>query len=191
MNPIWRSDIGKAAAAVPLALAISVIRRAIGRRTSGRRAIGRRASAGPSAPGRRRALLGCALAIGAPTAVLLDTARAGPVQVELPRSATGKVLLSGHVLATVVLEELLWRSPLTLPLGRTTKLVLAAVSASGFAAAHVGRDGWPNSRPHIVNTLGWTASALAARSVIWSALAHACYNLSALTLRRVPPRGES
>jgi hypothetical protein len=127
-----------------------------------------------------------ALALAGPVAVLTHALRGRRVTMALPASTTGKLLLAGHVLSSVVLEEQLWRAPVTYPRSRRAQLGLAAASATGFVEMHVRRDG-PESAPvHMLNTAGWTASAVVSRSLLWSTLSHAGYNYAALVLRGAP-----
>lgn len=110
-------------------------------------------------------------------AVPVAAARRG--EVSLPASGAGRLLLIGYVLPGAVVEELLWRGPLTrAPSARGT-----ATSVAGFVALHVLRDGVRSAPAHLTLACTWTASALLGRTVVWSALSHGAYNLIALSVR--------
>ncbi|MEO8888781.1 MAG: CPBP family intramembrane glutamic endopeptidase [Jatrophihabitantaceae bacterium] len=101
-----------------------------------------------------------------------------------PPSLLGRLMLGGHVASGAVLEELLWRAPLTVPRSRGAGTVAAGVSAAGFLALHVRRDGRPSVPVHAVTTASWTVAAVLGRRVRWSILSHALYNFLVLSLRR-------
>ena len=125
-------------------------------------------------------------ATAAPAAIVLAAARRG-VRWTGPASAVGTALLAGHVALNAAAEELLWRGPLIAPRPPARRAVVAAVSATGFLAAHLHRDGRSAAPVHLVTTLSWTGSALIGRSLWWPGFAHAGYNLAALTLAAATP----
>jgi hypothetical protein len=97
-----------------------------------------------------------------------------------PASPAGRGLLVGHVFSGALLEELLWRAPLTDDRHRIRR---AALSMTGFVALHVRRDGAASAPIHVVLAGAWTASALLGRTIRWTCLSHAAYNYLALTGR--------
>jgi CAAX prenyl protease-like protein len=103
-----------------------------------------------------------------------------------PPSATGKAMLTGYVLAVALIEETLYRGPVSRYAGqerRVAALVTASLSVAGFVALHVRRDGARTFGAHLVNAGCWTASAFAGRSLRWSIAAHSAYNYAAMSLR--------
>jgi membrane protease YdiL (CAAX protease family) len=178
MNAMWRTDAGKAAAIIPLALAL----RAMGRGMAGD-AVER-----PAAGRARRNSAAAVIALAAPAAVLAAAGREKSLRLDAPPSTIGKALLGVHVLATVGLEELIWRYPLTWTLPRRTRLGLGVLSAIGFTGVHLRRDGLIGAQSHLLNAAGWTAATMVSRSILWSTVAHGAHNLVILTARPVPTR---
>ena len=179
VNEMWRADAGKVATAVPVAIGLRVARRALSQRES---------TARPRHGARRRRIqgtLGAVIAGAAPTVILLAARRRTRIRLAPPPTMAGKTLLVLHVLSTVVLEELIWRAPLGLPVGPRPRAVLTTLSGVGFLAVHVRRDGAAQAGPHLINTTGWTLSAFVSHTAVWSGAAHAVYNTAALLLRPV------
>jgi hypothetical protein len=135
---------------------------------------------------RGRAAAGALCAGAGPALLVAQRLASGGARWQPPPSAAGRTLLSGYVLAGALLEEVLWRAPLILLDGRTGDRALAGwavLSGAGFLALHLRRDGARSLPVHLTTTTSWTASALLARQLRWPVLAHAGYNLAAISLR--------
>lgn len=128
----------------------------------------------PSRPAR---LGGAVLALTVPAAAAVRTRRAAPAAL----SSASRVLLVGYVLPGAVLEELIWRAPLTSGARRRRR---AAVSMAGFAALHVRRDGIASTPVHLALAAAWTTAALLGRTIVWTSVSHAAYNYLARAGRR-------
>jgi hypothetical protein len=107
-----------------------------------------------------------------------------------PPSTAGRLLLGGYVAAGALLEEVLWRAPLILIRARTGTRPsarhasgAAALSAAGFLALHLRRDGARSLPAHLTTTASWTLAALVGRQLRWPLIAHAGYNFAAASLR--------
>jgi hypothetical protein len=64
---------------------------------------------------------------------------------------------------------------------------VAALAGAGFVGLHLRRDGRAALPVHALNTAAWTAATLLGRRLRWPVLAHAAYDLLALTLRTTEP----
>jgi membrane protease YdiL (CAAX protease family) len=126
---------------------------------------------------------GAALAFAGPVVVTASQLRRRPTVLAPPPSPLGKSMLAGYLLTGVLAEELLWRKILTYPVPAVPRSILAAVSSVGFVLAHLRRDGRRSAAIHTANTVSWTASALATRSLRWSVLSHWAYNWLAVSLK--------
>ncbi|SHG04522.1 CAAX protease self-immunity [Jatrophihabitans endophyticus] len=134
----------------------------------------------PAGPARRGGAY--LLALTAPGVAVARVA--GGARWTLPApSPQGLTLLALWVGSGALVEELLWRAPLTLLAPGWRRRALAAASGAGFFAAHVRRDGMAATMVHAPNTVSWTAAALLARRVHPSLVAHLGYNAVALGLR--------
>lgn len=147
---------------------------------------------GSSAGARTRAAAGALCAGGGPA--LLIARRLGGRQAcwRPPASTAGRLLLGGYVAGGALVEEALWRAPLILICERTGSRPAvaarrvgwpAALSAAGFLALHVRRDGARSLPAHLTTTASWTVSALLGRQLRWPVLGHAGYNFAAASLR--------
>ena len=106
-----------------------------------------------------------------------------------PPSGAGKAMLAGYVLAVAMIEEILYREPVSRYAGqerRAAALATGVAGAAHFVALHVRRDGVGALAAHAVNAGCWTSSALLGRTVRWSVAAHAAYNYAAMSLRARP-----
>jgi hypothetical protein len=150
--------------------------------------------------GPARAAAGALCAAGGPALLVLRRLGGENARWLPPPSVAGRLLLGGHVLAGALVEEVLWRGPLILlatpartgaraasarravPVAMRT-VPAALLSAAGFLALHVRRDGAGSLPVHLTTTASWTASALLGRQLRWPVLCHAGYNFAAAGLR--------
>jgi membrane protease YdiL (CAAX protease family) len=104
-----------------------------------------------------------------------------------PATPLGLALLAAYAGSVALCEELLWRAPLLrLPAG-PVRGAAAVLAGAGFAGLHLRRDGRRAGPVHAFNTAAWTAATLLGGRLRWPVLAHAAYDLLALSLRPAEP----
>jgi hypothetical protein len=95
-------------------------------------------------------------------------------------------MLAGYALAVALVEESLYRAPVSRHArhGRTRAAsALAVASTACFVGLHLRRDGRAAAPAHLVNACSWTASALLGGTVRWSVASHTLYNYAAMSVR--------
>lgn len=132
-----------------------------------------------------RAARGASAALAGPLLAISGRVVGDSTRWQQPPSAAGRLMLAGYLGSGALVEELLWRSPLTVLRGRTSRAIASLLSAAGFLWLHLRRDGAGSAPAHLLTTASWTASTLLALQLRWPVLSHTLYNYAAVSLRPV------
>lgn len=141
---------------------------------------------GPAWDGVLLAFAGPALAVAA---TLVRHRAAGGLRVAAPPSWAGRLLLAGRLAANALVEELLWRAPLTRLRPGGVRLFAGTAGAAAFVGLHLRRDGARALPVHALTTASWTAAALLDRRLRWPVVSHTAYNYAAVVLRPATETG--
>jgi hypothetical protein len=138
-------------------------------------------------PGRRSAQRVAAVAAAGPLLLIGSRLARSGMRRPPALSALGRLVLGGYVASGALVEELMWRAPLTLPRTARGRVCAAGLSGSGFLLLHLRRDGAASAPAHLITTASWTTAAVLARRLRWVVLSHALYNYLVISLGPIDP----